>query len=158
MVESKHFGIIEVKSQDVIFLPDGILGFESMKRFTLLPLRPELSLKSLQSLEEPALAFVVIDPMQVRPDYHPSILKNDLTAIGVKDLNEATMYALVSVSPGANQITANLLAPLVVNSRLGIGRQVVLMGDDYSVRHDILKEWQLFAEESLKTEAKKRGA
>ncbi|HHY37384.1 MAG TPA: flagellar assembly protein FliW [Clostridia bacterium] len=150
---------MKVNARDVITFPDGILGFPFAKRFALLSFRQDFPLLSwLQSLEEPDLAFVVINPKQVRPDYHPSVSKDDLAALGLKDLSEAEMYALVSVSPGAKRITANLVGPLVVNRRLGIGRQVVLVGDDYSVKHDILEEWRLYAKETLNSRVKRKGA
>lgn len=158
LVHSQRFGDVKVNARDVITFPDGILGFPFAKRFALLSLRQDLPLSWLQSLEEPDLAFVVINPKHVRPDYHPSVSKDDLAALGLKDLDAAELYALVSVSAGARRITANLLGPLVINPRLGIGRQVVSVGDDYTVKHDILEEWRLYAKETLNSKVKKKGA
>ena len=54
-------------------LPMGILGFEQTKNYLLIANPAEEPFRWLQVKDNPALAFVVIEPFLVAPEYHPDI-------------------------------------------------------------------------------------
>ncbi|MEX0758386.1 MAG: flagellar assembly protein FliW, partial [Tistlia sp.] len=118
----------------------GLLGFGGRQRFGLANLpQPELALfKLLQSLERPELSFIVT-PME--PDAG-LIAAGDLAgacrSAGVA-LAEATFLLMVTLREGAKglDMTANLRAPLVLDLKRRLGRQIVLQNADYQIRHSL---------------------
>ncbi len=64
----------------------------------------------------------------------------DKTALKINDLSECDIFALVCVPKDSDEISANLLAPIIINKKNNIGRQVILQDQDYAVQHLILDE------------------
>ncbi len=62
-LNTKNFGKIEIKEEDIIYFPDGILGFEEEKQFVIINNEDEQNpFHWLQSVQNPELAFVIINP------------------------------------------------------------------------------------------------
>ena len=64
-IKSRPFGEIEIRDEDILDLPDGLIGFEEYTRYVLLSIPEEAPFSWLQSVEDPGLAFVVINPLEV---------------------------------------------------------------------------------------------
>lgn len=60
-VNTTRFGIIEVAEKELINFPWGVPGFEELKSYVLLEYKNG-PFQWLQSVEEPAVAFVVCSP------------------------------------------------------------------------------------------------
>ena len=70
-LQTKHFGIIDVDEKDALHFPSGIPGFENVKEYILLGKQEnENPFFWLQSLDNPQLAFVVVDPFYINDDYY----------------------------------------------------------------------------------------
>jgi len=150
-IDSTRFGRIEVDEEAVITFSQGLFGFENYRRFVVLCLDEKSPFRWLQSLEEPSLAFVVIEPRYFMPDYAPTISDADAEALGLDADTPYLMFAVVTVPPGKpEQMTANLMGPIIVNAVTRMARQVVVEDDCYSTKHSILQElmkWQSQARE-----------
>ncbi|HHW13569.1 MAG TPA: flagellar assembly protein FliW [Firmicutes bacterium] len=141
-VKSTRFGQFEVPEEKVLTFPDGLLGFEASKRFVILDHAPETPFKWLQSVDDPDLAFVIINPAEFMPDYAVELGRDDVVKLGLKDASEAAVYVVVVIPEDPSAMTANLQGPLVVNAERRLGRQVVLADGRYRTRHPILAELQ----------------
>lgn len=118
-------------------LPMGILGFEQMKHYLLIANPEEAPFRWLQVKDNPSLAFVVIDPFLVVPDYHPDIPQSDVEFLGLDKPEEAALLNIVTLH-GSNRATINLKGPVVVNRNTGVGKQVILANAaEYSVQHPL---------------------
>ena len=137
ILETTRFGKIELDDKDAIVFPDGIPGFPEARRFVLLQHSPQSPFHWLQNLEDGALAFLVIDPLLVDEDYLGSIPEEELRELGIGDVGEAAVLSIVRVHREARKVTANLLAPLLINPKTRRGKQVILMGSRYEMRHDL---------------------
>lgn len=138
LVNTKHFGEINLDENKIIEFKDGILGFEEYKKYTLLydeesGERPDISW--LQSIEEPTLAIPVISPFLVRTDYNPVIEDELLKPLG--EIHEDNVVALVSITVPSDieKITANLRAPFIINSDAKLGAQLIVENQDYEVKY-----------------------
>jgi flagellar assembly factor FliW len=101
--------------------------------------KPDSPFFWLQSADDPELAFIVMNPQLVMPDYAVHLAKEDRQALQVKGEDPLVIYGLVTIPRGnPADMTINLLGPLVINSAAGVGRQVVMSGSDYSHRHPVL--------------------
>lgn len=117
----------------VLTFPDGVPGFPQARRFVLEDLEDGGAVQLLRSLDEPDLAFVVMVPWLVFPDYSPEIGADDEAFLGLADPSDAVVFCTVS-SGGDESLHMNLLGPFVVNRDSRIGRQVLLTEQEYPVR------------------------
>jgi flagellar assembly factor FliW len=131
-VDSKRFGAFAVPAERVILFPEGLIGMPDAQRFALMePSRPESPFRQLLCLDLPELGFVVCDPEDLWPGYGAHLPPYE----GGRE-NLAAMV-LVTVPGNPKEMTANLLAPLVVDARTRVGRQIVLDAGRLSTRHPI---------------------
>lgn len=140
-IDSTRFGRIEVDEEAVITFPQGLFGFEDRRRFVVLCLDEKSPFRWLQSLEDANLAFVVIEPHHFMPDYAPTISDADVAALGLDAETPCLTFVIVTIPPGKpEQMTANLMGPIVVNVVTRLARQVIVEDECYSTKHSILQE------------------
>jgi flagellar assembly factor FliW len=142
-IATTRFGALEIQEEQIIHMPSGIIGFPDQRKYVLLEQKKGSPFMWLQSVDNGALAFVLIDPLLFKPDYKVEIGPEDAEDLGLKNGgNEAQIMAIVNIlnrgedgKPTA--ITANLLGPIVINPEKKLAKQVVLYGGQYSHRHPI---------------------
>jgi flagellar assembly factor FliW len=118
-------------------LPAGILGFEQFKDYMLLANPAEMPFAWLRVAENANLAFVVINPFLVVPEYAPDIPDTDAEFLGLKDANDAILFNIVTLR-GPNRATVNLKGPIVINRHTHTGKQVIIANaNNYSVEHPL---------------------
>ncbi|MFQ5481687.1 MAG: flagellar assembly protein FliW [Nitrospinaceae bacterium] len=142
MYHSSRLGSFELKDNEVLHFPSGLYGFEKETRFGLLPFDPNIEspLKWLQSLATAELAFVVTDPYMFRPDYNIQFEDEDRASIDAEPKDSVYILVIVKIPKDFTQMTANFVAPLVINTMTLKGRQFVLSRPDYGTRHFLLSE------------------
>jgi len=146
-IKTRPFGEIEVTEQQIIDFPDGILGFDDVRKFVLLDAHDENSpLKWLQAYDEPELAFVIIRPVDFMREYELVVSMNDIEAGGADTAENLVVFAIVTIPTNPSDMTANLQGPIIVNPEKRLGRQAISLSDRYSVRHKILEEMKKAAE------------
>ncbi|QPJ64537.1 MAG: flagellar assembly protein FliW [Candidatus Nitrohelix vancouverensis] len=140
--ETVRFGLIEFDEEDVLEFPVGIYGFEREQRFVLVPFDPNIDcpLQWLQSLTTPGLAFVVTDPYAFMPDYRWSLSLEEERQVDKDGADEISVLIIVTVPDAYTDMTGNFLAPLVINPRTRLARQVVLTTVEYDTRHYLLPD------------------
>lgn len=136
---TRIFGEIEIQDDKIIRFDNGIIGFPELKEFTLIfdsEKEDKTSISWLQSLNEPELAFPVMDPLTVYPDYNPSIEDELLKPLG--ELTPDNLFVLVTVTVPADiqEIAVNLKAPIVINTDTKKANQLIV-DNDLPVRYKI---------------------
>jgi len=140
-VLTKPFGEIEVDEEQIIDFPDGILGFDFIKKFVLLDTEDKESpFKWMQAYEEKDLAFVIIRPIDFMESYDLVISQSDYEAVKAESPEELVVFAIVTIPENPADMTANLQGPIIINPSKRLGRQAISMSDRYKVRHKILDE------------------
>jgi flagellar assembly factor FliW len=120
-----------------VHLPTGILGFEQFKNYVLLANPDEMPFAWLRVADSASLAFVVINPFIVMPDYAPDISEPDAEFLGLKEPADALLFSIVTLR-GPNRATLNLKGPLVLNRHTHTGKQVIIANaNNYSVEHPL---------------------
>jgi flagellar assembly factor FliW len=107
-------------------------GFPAYREFVLVRLNEEGLLYAFTSVEDPELRFLVSPPEPFFPEYAPEIDDEVFAALNTKDPNR--LLLLVVITAGAEETTANLLAPIVVDRDTLRAQQVVLSNSAYPVR------------------------
>jgi len=85
IIEGTRFGTIEVNEDRMITMPAGMIGFASETRFVLLEPNAGRTTGWLQSVDNPELAFPVIDANALSPNYPPTTLRDSARNAGVAD-------------------------------------------------------------------------
>ncbi len=152
-VETTRFGVLEIDDSSVVKMPSGPLGFEEQTTFCLIQHSPDTSFRWLQSVHEPSLAFVVVDPAEFFEDYAIEISDADSEKLELESEGEALVLVVLTVGAEGRQVTANLAAPIVVNSRTLVGLQVVLQDERYGVKHVLASQDKKPSAESTLTKA-----
>ena len=130
-IKSSRFGELQVPVDSPITFPAGLIGFPAMTRFVMLEHKPPFSW--LQSLDDPSLAFVIVDGMQFGETYQVKIPYGD-PLIELKEGDEYAILVIVTVRSDPTLTTANLKAPLFVNVRNRKGVQIIFDDQRYSTR------------------------
>jgi flagellar assembly factor FliW len=143
-IDTSRFGQVTFEDDKVLHFPAGILGFESMSQFILLNVKEKDSpFKWLQSLDEPALAFLLCDPRMAVENYWPPVTSGDLSQLGLSSLSDAIVMSIVTVPEDPMCATANLQAPVIINAHGRLGKQVVTGLPSYKTRQALfMKERQ----------------
>ncbi len=131
---STRFGTCDVRPDAVLTFPSGILGFPDCRRYVILDHDTDAPFKWLQSLDEPGLAFVILDPATFHPKYDVQVSSEALLEVNGKDDDELILSVLLTIpSNDPTGITANLRGPLLMNPRTKLCKQLIL-SDSYPTR------------------------
>lgn len=115
---------VAANHENTVVLPLGLLGFETIKNFVLLAEPEAEPFLWLQVVDDPGLAFLVVSPFLVKPDYQPEISEQDSEFLGVTSPEDVLIFNIVTVR--ANGVsTVNLKGPIVLNRRTLIGKQII---------------------------------
>ena len=134
-LQTTRFGAISIDNDAIITLTQPILGFQEFRRFVLLP-GPEGSLvKWLQSVDSGELAFIIMDPSSVVPDYTVELRPQELTELAATDVGELEVYTLVVVSQDPSKVRTNLRAPILINPKHRLGKQTILERSNYPIQY-----------------------
>ncbi|MCG2711765.1 MAG: flagellar assembly protein FliW, partial [Candidatus Omnitrophica bacterium] len=123
-----------------MFFSEGIIGFEDHKEYRIVNEKSKNPFFWLQSQKDSEINFIIIDPLEFKPDYNPVLSELDKLALQISNIDECLCYVIICVPQDSDQISANLLAPLMVNKQKNICRQVVLQEQNYSIQHLVLDE------------------
>jgi flagellar assembly factor FliW len=135
-----RFGELEIPSEKVIDFPKGVLGFEQFHKYVILQREDSEPFRWLQSLEDPNLAFVITNPVHFFPNYKLEMHIKELSDIEVMEESNVETYVIVTIPKDIAQMSANLQGPLLINTDIGLGKQVVMVNGPYTIRHYILDE------------------
>ncbi len=138
-LETSRFGTLDLQEERVIRVPSGLYGFPDSKQYTLLEHKKGSPFVWFQSVDNGSLAFVLIDPLLVKPDYEVRISPEDMKELQLADAPDGIQtLAIVNIASGEKvQLTVNLLSPIVINVKQKFGKQIILPDSRYSLRHPI---------------------
>lgn len=140
-IQTTRFGLLEVDEQEVIKFPSGMLGFEDLTEYVLVPVPNNPAFTWLQAVREPAVAFLMVDPFLFFQGYEVELKSRHEETLQVDGPDQVAVYAVVTIPPtGVKDMTANLVGPVAVNLAKKRGLQLILDGTDYTTRHRLFPE------------------
>jgi flagellar assembly factor FliW len=137
---TSRFGEIDYKENEVILVPKGILGFSQLTRYVILEDEQSAPFKWLQSTEDSNVAFVIMDPRELFPGYKLEIDEKELEELNYTNSRDLVTYVIVTVSQDASHTSADLLGPVVVNTKKKLAKQAVVPNTPYTTKHYLLDE------------------
>lgn len=138
-INTKIFGEITINDDSIIRFPSGIIGFPELTEFVLIhDVEKGIgAIHWMQSLQEPAFAMPVMDPLLVRPDYNPEVEDELLKPIGKLIAEEILVLVTVTVPRDLTKMTVNLQGPIVINAAERKACQVIIEGEGYDVKFPV---------------------
>jgi flagellar assembly factor FliW len=137
-VQSVRFGTLDVPENKIITMERPILGFENLSTFCLVE-EPELApFMCMQSCEDPAVTFMVVNPVVFFPGYRIEVNSKEIAELRVALVESVEAYVIVTLAEDPGQISVNLQGPILINTENNLAKQLVLVNSQYQVRHYLL--------------------
>ena len=120
-------------------------GLEPLSDFVLSPIEHTDGLFALvgsgttdTGVEDPRL--FLLDAAVHLPSYAPELADAQAASIGLDSAADAMLLVVANAGSGSDPgMTVNLLAPVVVNARTGVGAQFILDGQDLPLRAELVR-------------------
>lgn len=143
-VKTTRFGELEVNPTDLVVFAEGLLGFENLKKYFVVDPGDSTLILWLQSTEDEKIAFPIIEPKIFKPDYIAKLLPADLNGLELESLQSAKLYSILTIPANVTEMSANIKAPIVINSAKKVGKQIVLQDSKLSVKYEMYKELKTY--------------
>lgn len=154
LVKTRFFGEVDIEDEKILTFDNGIMGFEDMKRWTLIydiEKGSEGPISWFQSLDMAELALPVINTYTVTAVYEPVVEDELLKPLGeFKDEELVTFLTITIPSEDPSKTTANFRAPILINPVNRKGIQVIVNNEDYPIKFSIYESVQKMKAEKNK--------
>lgn len=142
VIQTSRFGRIEFQNEDILTFSEGLLGFADLRKFVLLDDPSDEIFAWLQSCESTDIAFPVLEPELFSDSYKINLTKSDLEALRLKSQEKVSYFCIVTIPDDPTQMTANMKAPIVINTVERLARQCVLQDNQLAIREPIFARLQ----------------
>jgi flagellar assembly factor FliW len=135
---------IEVAPERTYTMEPTIGGFPDQRRYVLIE-EQDSPVEWLQSLDDAAIVFALIEPFIFMPDYAFELGEAEVEALGVQAPEDLLVRCIVTLREDPSGITANLLAPVVFSRRTHLARQIILQDSELPIRFPLFQSVELLA-------------
>jgi flagellar assembly factor FliW len=135
-VDLPRFGACTYSEADIFVFPWGLPGFEQLRSFIIIQLETQDRVVWLQSLEDVSVSLPLGDPWTFFPDYDPKMPSFARLSLALNNPEDFTILAVMVGTDGGPSFM-NLMAPIVVNLKSRVARQVPLETSRYTVAMEI---------------------
>lgn len=135
---------VEVAPERVYAMEPAIGGFPDLRRYVLIS-EDDSPVEWLQSLDDAAVVFALIEPFLFLPNYAFELSETDVEALGVQAPEDVLVRCIVTLREDPSGITANLLAPVVFSRRTHLARQIILQDQELPIRFPLFETIELAA-------------
>ena len=140
-IKTRFFGEVEIDEDKVILFENGIPGFEELKRYVFMTDEDEKSpFCWLQSIEDIDIVFTLFDVVSKIKDYSPNVEEEALSQIGEFEEEDLCIYCIANIPKDIKDMTINLKAPIIINTRNNKARQIICSNEEYPIKYYIYKE------------------
>lgn len=117
----------------------GIPGFENLNNFKILDLEDNKQFKILQSMEEKNISFVVTSPFEIYKEYVIDLNDEIIRELEIKNSEDVLVLSIITLGETLEKSTLNLKAPLIINIKNNLGRQLILQSEKYETKHPLMR-------------------
>lgn len=123
LVQTSRFGQVQSSQEEVIIFPKGLIGFESVRHWIIVPDPLSEDVAWIQSVAEEQIALPIISPRKFASDYKISISNRQLSDLHIRRTDQIYVFSVVSKS--GKSLTMNLRSPIVINLTKRLACQVI---------------------------------
>lgn len=145
-LDHTRFGSLEYSKTDVFNFSEGLIGFSHCQNFIFVQTQSKGSFRWLQSIEEPTLAFLVVDPADYVRGYALEIEDEEAVSLKIGPDTATLVLTTASIPPSRPQdMTINLAGPIVINVDARLGRQLIVDSEACPPRHRVFDDGEQMA-------------
>jgi len=138
IIKSDRFGEIRVDENNILYFASGLLAFESLTRFVLLDIAESPIFKWLQPVENPEIAFLLVDPFTIKKGYCVELDDTLVNELGIEKQEDVLIYTTVTIpESGFKNATTNLIGPIIINWREKKGKQIIVEKGDIDIKYPL---------------------
>ncbi len=108
-------------------IPLGLIGFEDYTNFVF-ELSADNPVVKMQSEDSKDLIFYLISPFDVRKDYQITLEEFDYQTLKTDNLDNVLVYSILTLHKDFENISYNLLGPILLNVTNNIAKQCINSG------------------------------
>jgi len=143
IVETTRFGSISVADEDIITFSEGMLGFSKIDSYVLVERTDDSLFLWLQAVKKPSVAFPLLEPQILDRNFKVELEDEDRKSLKLEpNLIGGKVFCIITIPTDPTKMTANLKAPIVINLKKRIAKQVILHSQDYPIRKAIFSDLQ----------------
>jgi len=139
-IQTKFLGAVEVKEDAIITFSEGIPGFQDETQFALIPLNETSPFLVLQSVTSEKVGFMVATPYAFKAEYAFDLAPEDVAQLNIEQPEDVFVYGILTLKDTLAASTINLLAPIVINEKTKLAKQIVLPAEDEALLRYPLKK------------------
>jgi flagellar assembly factor FliW len=121
------------RDEDVILFEEGLIGFPDARRFVLMESDGWSPFRILKCVDDRRVGFLVLDARTVVKTYERSKPAEAWNSLAVQDRPDRMALVISIIGKNPEESTANLQAPLLINHRRMVGKQLILTSSRFSV-------------------------
>jgi flagellar assembly factor FliW len=108
-----------------VIFRQGLPGFGSSQKYNLYALEDNPFFYYLESVDEPEMSLVLMDPFSCFTGYSVELTEEDISELEVSRQEDVLVLTTVTFA-GEQNMTTNLAAPIVINVKKKLARQVFI--------------------------------
>jgi len=148
LIESARFGKLDIAEDSIISFPEGILGFEEHRRFAILSCEQTDPVQWLHSIDDPGISLPIINPFLLKSDYNIEVDDSELKPLKTSVEEDIIVYCVTVLPNELKDVTINFAAPILINYKRNVGKQVVMgVVDDKLIRYPAFELLQKYFKE-----------
>ncbi len=133
-IETTRFGKISIDNDHVLEFKDGMIGFHTLKKYVLVESPAMPLVMWLQSVNEPDVAFPLIEPWFFKKDFKNQLTDADKHSLNFKQGHALKVLVVMTIPEDFEKMTVNLKAPVVINLSNGLAAQGIIQDKTLEVR------------------------
>ena len=137
-ITTLRFGDLDLPDDKIIQMAKPVLGFEQLKKFCIIEGEDFEPFLWFQSVEEPSVAFIIVNPIFFDPDYHIEVNPKEIEELNIADVKTVETYVIVSIPPDPKKMSINLKGPILINTKTKLDKQLILVNSKYKVNQYIV--------------------
>lgn len=94
----------------------------------------------MQSVNTSTLAFVMVNPFSYYPNYDFNLDDSVVESLKIETPEDVLVYSILTVQDPFENTTVNLQAPVIINSKKNMGKQIILNNGEYLTRHKLVEK------------------
>lgn len=138
-VKTARLGEIVIEEANIIRFDPGMLAFEHLTRYVLLDIAKNPDFKWLQSVDDPGVTFLLVDPFTIKKGYCVELNDDVVEKMDISAPEDVLVYTIVTVpKSGFKDATTNLVGPLIINWTKKKGKQIIFERDNNAIKYPLL--------------------
>lgn len=137
-IETLRFGALEIDEKKILRFAAGLPGLDDCRGFAILQFEESSPLHWMQSLDKPEICLPIINSFSIFHDYAFDISDEDVEELGLAGPEDLYIVSVVVIpEKHIEQMTANMIAPIIINHRTGAAKQIIISNGEYNARQPI---------------------